>query len=709
MDNLRILSRIALAMIDSRPFNDQINDVLNIIGVYTGVSRVYVFVDSDDGKTTSNQFEWCNTGIAPQIDDLQNIPYEVIPSWRKFLIEDGMVFSENINQLPDDLRAILEPQNILSIIVFPLYINGEIRGFIGFDECVRVKSWSDRDKFLLKTISGIISNSYERQSILQRLKRSEDNFKTFFNTINDMVFITDLGGNILHVNLAVYDRLGYDPEEIWEMSIYDLHPQDKRSEVDKVFDEMLKGVRTTCPIELVARNGSRIPVETRIWFERWDERDCIFGISKDLSKEQESLQKFTKLFESNPALMAISDVGDRQFVDVNTSFLNHLGYSRDEVIGRTADSLSLFADVERQADIAEKLARDGRVREIELDIRCKDGSVRHGLFSGEIIETQGARFFLTVMVDITEQVEMRKSISDQRERLHNVIEGTRLGTWEWNVQTGEVIFNERWAEILGYTLSELMPVNIATWEKFAHPDDLAASNELIAKHFRGESAFYEFESRMKHRNGSWVWVLDRGKVIRRDDKGEPLMMFGTHTDITEKKEMEERIREISIRDPLTGIFNRRYLFERFNVILNQYTRTGTPFALTMVDIDHFKRINDEYGHLAGDAVLREFTNILSGNIRPYDLLGRYGGEEFIIISADTTKSQLAMSMARILETVRERTLRWNDVDIRFTFSGGVTDCTEFDSTAMTSEMVIERADSRLYRAKESGRNMIVFE
>lgn len=214
MDNLRILSRIALAMIDSRPFNDQVNDVLNIIGVYTGVSRVYVFVDSDDGKTTSNQFEWCNTGIAPQIDELQNIPYEVIPSWRKFLLEDGMVFSENIAKLPDDLRAVLEPQNILSIIGFPLYINGEIRGFIGFDECARLNKWSERDKFLLKTISGIISNSYERQSILQRLKRSEDNFKTFFNTINDMVFITDLGGNILHVNLAVYDRLGYAPEEI---------------------------------------------------------------------------------------------------------------------------------------------------------------------------------------------------------------------------------------------------------------------------------------------------------------------------------------------------------------------------------------------------------------------------------------------------------------------------------------------------------------
>jgi PAS domain S-box-containing protein len=117
------------------------------------------------------------------------------------------------------------------------------------------------------------------------------------------------------------------------------------------------------------------------------------------------------------------------------------------------------------------------------------------------------------------------------------------------VQIGETIFNERWAEIIGCSLAEISPTSTATWERFAHPDDLAESNRLLGRHFDGLSAFYECESRMLHKDGSWVWILDRGTVIERDAAGRPLWMYGTHIDITEKKAMEEQIRELAIRAP----------------------------------------------------------------------------------------------------------------------------------------------------------------
>ena len=126
-------------------------------------------------------------------------------------------------------------------------------------------------------------------------------------------------------------------------------------------------------------------------------------------------------------------------------------------------------------------------------------------------------------------------------RLESIIEGTHLGTWEWNVQTGETIFNNRWAEIIGYTLDEISPVSIETWMTFAHPDDLKASGELLEKHFRGELDYYEFESRMKHKDGSLVWVLDSGKVTSWTEDGKPLMMMGTHQDITERKKTEKQM------------------------------------------------------------------------------------------------------------------------------------------------------------------------
>lgn len=144
----------------------------------------------------------------------------------------------------------------------------------------------------------------------------------------------------------------------------------------------------------------------------------------------------------------------------------------------------------------------------------------------------------TMLDSIRESKEKRKI---ERRRLQNTITGTRTGTWEWNVGTGETIFNERWAEIVGYTLDELEPISINTWMNLAHPEDLPRSTELLNKHFQGELTYYECEARMRHKDGHWVWVLDRGSVLSWSDDGQPLMMYGTHQDITERKKAEDRL------------------------------------------------------------------------------------------------------------------------------------------------------------------------
>ena len=136
-------------------------------------------------------------------------------------------------------------------------------------------------------------------------------------------------------------------------------------------------------------------------------------------------------------------------------------------------------------------------------------------------------------------------------RNEHVIEGTRIGVWDWNVQTGETYFNERWADIIGYTISELEPMSIETWVKFAHPDDLEKSNLLIHEHFAGKTEYYDFQSRMRHKDGHWVWVHDRGKVFEWDKDGNPLRMCGSHIEITDQKELELNLkRALNERDVL---------------------------------------------------------------------------------------------------------------------------------------------------------------
>ena len=129
------------------------------------------------------------------------------------------------------------------------------------------------------------------------------------------------------------------------------------------------------------------------------------------------------------------------------------------------------------------------------------------------------------------------------EKLNFIIDGTRVGTWEWNVQTGETVFNEFWANIIGYTLEELSPVSISTWINVAHPEDISHSNENLQRHFSGEFEYYEFEGRMKHKDGRWIWVLDRGKVAKWTEDGKPLLMYGTHQDITRRKLAEEALKK----------------------------------------------------------------------------------------------------------------------------------------------------------------------
>jgi len=197
------------------------------------------------------------------------------------------------------------------------------------------------------------------------------------------------------------------------------------------------------------------------------------------------------------------------------------------------------------------------------------------------------------------------------ERLEQIMHGTNVGTWEWNVQTGDTIFNERWASLIGYTIEELQPISIKTWLRFAHPDDLPESERLLREHFEGKQEYYEYESRMRHKDGHWIWVLDRGKVISRTPDGKPLMMMGTHQDITERKQAEavnhellQRIGELGKHLPgfiyqyeLSPDFTSRFPFASDNILHiygvspDEVVHDATP-VFKALHPDDFERVKE---------------------------------------------------------------------------------------------------------------------
>ena len=318
-----------------------------------------------------------------------------------------------------------------------------------------------------------------------------------------------------------------------------------------------------------------------------------------------------------------------------------------------------------------------------------------------LLRLEVAQATLSLDNELSQRRMSEEALGDERRRLNSILEGTRVGTWEWNVQTGETIFNERWAEIVGYSLSELSPVSIETWLKLAHPDDSAKSGELLEKVFGKDLDYYECEARMLHKSGEWVWVLDRGKVFAWTDDGRPLKMFGTHQDITERKKSEFIIKHQATHDPLTGLPNTRVAIDRIETALKQAKRNDELAAVFFLDLDGFKDVNDNFGHEAGDHVLCEVATRLVSCVREVDTVARIGGDEFLLVLAGFKEAEHAEVIA---EKVIKRVSQPIDFKGELLNVGVSIGIAIYPTNGDGSELLLKAADDAMYATKKSGKN-----
>ena len=165
----------------------------------------------------------------------------------------------------------------------------------------------------------------------------------------------------------------------------------------------------------------------------------------------------------------------------------------------------------------------------------------------------------------------------------------------------------------------------------------------------------------------------------------------------------EGVQALSIIDTLTNVFNRRYYLERFKEELERSIKFNYVFSCLMVDIDYFKSFNDRYGHIVGDAILRELSKTIQENIRQIDLLGRFGGEEFSIILSETDKDAAQFAAQRIRLAIQDKRIRVYDEELKITVSIGIS---TFPYDGKDTETLIDRADSALYQAKQAGKNRV---
>lgn len=403
---------------------------------------------------------------------------------------------------------------------------------------------------LIYCMAKNITNEIENENLI--LEKNE-NFKNFFETLDDLIFVASKKGTIFHTNTAVLKKLGYTREEIIKMHVLDVHPEIYRKEAEEIFSDMFKGLKDYCPLPLKRKDGTFMSVETRVWFGKWNGVSCIYGISKDLTKQQSALEKFNKLFDNNPVSMAVNGLIDRKFTDVNKTFIRKMGYNKDEIIGKTASELNLFVDKEKQLDASTKIKDNGKVNNVELRIRAKTGEIKTGLFSSEIIDNQGEKSLLTVMIDITQQKKLENKFEIQKSKLENIIMGTNAGTWEWNIKENKIEVNEKWYELLGYLPEERKEITIEYWKNLIYPQDVDGFQKNILKHLKKETEFFQHEYRIRHKSKGWIWILVNGKVSFWDgDKA--VSMSGTLQDINEKKLVERELdHQVRLQEILMNI------------------------------------------------------------------------------------------------------------------------------------------------------------
>ncbi|MBT9505864.1 PAS domain S-box protein [Rhodoferax sp.] len=368
------------------------------------------------------------------------------------------------------------------------------------------------------------------------------------NTTN-VVLIADTNSQITWVNEAFTRVTGYAPQEALGRTPIDLLGSGKSDAA--VMRMMAKVARAgeggRFELLLLTKDGQERWLNIEIQPQR-DAQGQLVGfmeIGTDVTDRRMAQERLEAALRDNDALLstlnmhAIVSVADRagRITEVNDAFCAISGYSRAELLGRNHRIINSGKQTDSFWVAMWHTIEAGKPWRGEVCNRAKDGSLYWvDTFIAPFIGDDGkVDKYISIRTDITASKTATRELTRERQRLGNIIEGTNVGTWEWNVETGDVQINERWAQIIGYTSEEVGVTNIKAWSSFIHPDDLNQSVKLLNQHVDGLVPAYDCELRLRHKDGRWVWALNRGKLFSRSDDGHPRWMAGTLMDITERK------------------------------------------------------------------------------------------------------------------------------------------------------------------------------
>jgi len=482
----------------------------------------------------------------------------------------------------------------------------------------------------LHLVRELSAHRQDKEALLRastRLQESEGNLRTFFDSINDFLFVLDEQRNIIQANRTVLDRLGYAEADLVGQNALKVRAAEHHEEALRIMADMVAGIRESCPLPLLAADGQLIPVETRVSAGQWNGQPALFAVSRDVSERKkaeaalrESENRFRTIFELSPDPMWIID--NHRFVDCNDSAMRMLGYrNKAEFLNKHPSELSPEYQPDGQLsyvkaeDLMSQANKAGVYRFEWVHVRA-DGSE----FDAEVTLTrmllQDQPIMYCIWRDITERNTAEKRLKESERRFDLAMRAANDGLWDWDMQTNAVYYSPRWKSMLGYADLELENA-FSVWEQLTDEAGRARTMAMIGDCIEGRADGFVSEFRMRHKDGHWVDVLSRAILIR-DEAGNALRMVGTHVDISEHKRIE---RELKTRERY-----QRALLDNF------------PFLIWLKDKEsRFLAVNRPFAEACKRDSADELAGLTDLDVWPADLAEAYRTDDREVLSSGRAK------------------------------------------------------------------------
>lgn len=423
---------------------------------------------------------------------------------------------------------------------------------------------------------------------------------------------------------------------------------------------------------------------------------------KRITRAALELKKITNSIRAGLVHFALED--NCKILYASRGFYEILGYDKNEAKDLNKISLLDFIDKSNTTfvnEIKEQLGKKTIRNEVKLI--TKDNAVLYMLMNGNCsVGRDGKHTLSVVFVDISDQKRMQEIIMLEGERYRIATELSKDVLFEYHISTEELQFTEKYRDLFG--ISPLIPNFKSDYLKRGervHPDDWGIYLEFCDKLTTGLDNI-ETEFRLKNKVGEFIWCQVMGKTIYDDNK-KPLRVIGKLVNVDSQKKELEALEYKATRDPLTGVYNKEVTIKKIERFISG--NKSSRHMLMLIDFDDFKKINDNYGHLVGDRVLVHVISLVKGIFTEGEIVGRIGGDEFVVFSGNLEDDSEIGHKAALLKEKLDTIYQREDLSIRISASIGIA---LYPESGLHYEQMMEHADQALYRVKEQGKNNYMF-